>query len=391
MQLDQIKQLTCPLVLALFLAVAGKGYSQSFHLKGTTKGNDGKWIYLYYPDQDGNRRTDSVLIKNNAYHFSGTVAGPAMVYMGIKGKDGRLSNENGYRFFLEPRNLQARQEGEYIKNSRVRGSETQDQYQPLVDQQERLDQQWQVVMDTLQNVNKRSNTEYQELKNWVLLPYVEQREGMEKSFFRAHPQSAVTAYLLRFYVSKMKIDSLEKYYNALGSKLQASISGQELAKEIAKIKRGSPGSIATDFQATDINGKSLQLSAFKGKYVLLDFWASWCVPCRASNPHMKELYHRYHDKGLEIIGVSDDDFAPEKWKAAVTKDGVGIWHNVLRGYDKSLAPGAENPKDISGKFGIHVLPTKILIDPNGKIIGRFTGTDDEVSLDAALVKAFESD
>ena len=390
MRLYQIRQLTYPLLLMLFFLLAGKGYSQSFHLSGTTKGNDGKWIYLFYHDENNKSRTDSLQIKDNTYHFSGTVAGPAMVYMGIKGDNGRLNNENGYRFFLEPGNIQVRQVGEYLKNSLVEGSVTQAQYQPLLDRQEELDQRWQVVMDTLHNVNKRSNTEYQELKNWVLLPYFNEREEMEKSFFREHPQSAVTAYLLRFYVSKMKVDSLQKYYDALGSNLQRSTNGQELAKEIARIKKGSPGSIATDFQTIDIKGKSLQLSTFRGKYVLLDFWASWCVPCRASNPHMKELYHRYHDKGLEIIGVSDDDGATEKWKAAVTKDGVGIWYNVLRGYDRSLDPGEENPKDISEKFGIHVLPTKILIDPNGTIIGRFTGTDDEVSLDAALTKAFEN-
>jgi len=375
-------------LLSLLVIIGGKGYGQSFTLDGVTKDNDGKWLYLYYSDQNADRVTDSIQIKNNAYHFSGAVAGPSMVYMGLKTENGRLNADNSYSFFLEPGKISVRQNGDFLRNSLVTGSKTQAQYQPLLDNLDRIDQRWKVVMDTLDQANKRSNTEYQQLKDWVLLPYFAERDEKTLAFFRAYPQSTATAYLLRFYVSKLKIDSLQKYYNALGEKLQQSSSGRELAGEIARIRKGSPGSMATEFQTTGLNGKAIALSDFKGKYVLLDFWASWCVPCRASNPHLKELYHKYHDKGLEVIGVADDDGATDKWNAAVTKDGVGIWHNVLRGYDRSLKPGQENPKDISSKFGVQVLPTKILIDPEGKIIGRFTGTEDESQLDTALIKAF---
>jgi thiol-disulfide isomerase/thioredoxin len=119
----------------------------------------------------------------------------------------------------------------------------------------------------------------------------------------------------------------------------------------------------------------------KGKYVLIDFWASWCVPCRKSMPHVKELYDRYKDKGLEVIGVSDDDRDTAAWVKAVAKDGTGIWHNVLRGLDwDKLRKNEKNDKDISDKFGIHSLPTKILIDRNGMIIGRYDkGTEEEAA------------
>jgi thiol-disulfide isomerase/thioredoxin len=115
--------------------------------------------------------------------------------------------------------------------------------------------------------------------------------------------------------------------------MQQSGPGKEIAKEIDQLRSGSPGSIAKDFSATDLNGRKFTLSDLKGKYILIDFWASWCVPCRKSMPHVKELYARYKDKGLEIIGVSDDDNNQAAWKKAVDKDGTGIWHNVLRGLD----------------------------------------------------------
>jgi thiol-disulfide isomerase/thioredoxin len=189
----------------------------------------------------------------------------------------------------------------------------------------------------------------------------------------------------------MPLDSLQMYYHRMNASLQQSTYGKELAKEIEKIRAGSPGSIAANFTTADINGQPVTLSDFKGKYVILDFWASWCVPCRKSNPHMIELYKKYHDKGLEIIGIADDDNNHGAWKKAVEKDGVGVWYNVLRGFDlKKMSSGEKNEKDISEKFGIHSLPTKILIDRKGVIIGRYDqGTDEEEkAMDAKLKKAF---
>ena len=125
----------------------------------------------------------------------------------------------------------------------------------------------------------------------------------------------------------------------------------------------------------------LVLSAFRGNCVLLDFWASWCVPCRNSSPHLLELYRQYHDKGFDIIGIADDDNKPDEWKKAVAKDNVGVWHHILRGIDrKKIQNGEDNPNDISETFGVHSLPTKILIDKDGKIIGRYDkGTDEELA------------
>jgi thiol-disulfide isomerase/thioredoxin len=222
-------------------------------------------------------------------------------------------------------------------------------------------------------------------------PYFARIAQVNYAFFAAHPQSYATAFYLQYHINDLTLDSLQMFYNNLGTIVQQSRYGKNINKEIEKLRAGSPGSTAKDFTATDINGNTLTLSDLKGKYVLIDFWASWCVPCRKSMPHVKELYTQYKNKGLEIIGVSDDDNDSTAWKKAVEKDGTGIWHNVLRGLDwTKLRNNEKNEKDISDKFGIYSLPTKILINREGIIIGRYDkGTDEEaLVMDKKLDEVF---
>jgi len=150
---------------------------------------------------------------------------------------------------------------------------------------------------------------------------------------------------------------------------------------------GQPGWQAANFTTTDINGKSIKLSDFKGKYILLDFWASWCVPCRQASPHLLALYHKYNAKGFDIIGISDDDTRLQQWRNAVKTDSTAVFHQILRGAAKK---GTAQTKDLHQVYNILSLPTKILVDPSGKIIGRYGDndtTDDD--LDKALASAFK--
>lgn len=148
--------------------------------------------------------------------------------------------------------------------------------------------------------------------------------------------------------------------------------------------------MAKEFNTDDINGNAVILSNFKGKYVVLDFWGSWCVPCRQSTPHLIELFKKYHDNGLDIIGVAEEfDGTGAAWKAAIKKDGTDIWYNVLSGITIDKDKGIDNAQSLVKKFGVHVFPTKILVDRTGVISGRYEGTDDEAALDKKLSEIFK--
>ena len=365
-------------------ATAQQKPNNQFVLKGQVTGLEDGWLNLYYSDINGKRVHDSTELKSGSFSFKGKIAEPTMAYLGLK--EEKRSQDNSVSFFIEPSEMNVVLPLNNFRDATFTGSKTQNDYAALQRKKQKIQDRWKIVMDTLSAVNKRSNVQFQELKNWVLQPYQAEMQELDYAFFASHPQSPVTAYMLRFYVSSLSLDTLQSYYDKLGKKLQQTNDGKDLADEIQKLRGGSPGSMAKNFTATDINGKELSLADFKGKYVLLDFWASWCVPCRAGNPHLKELYTKYKDQGIEFIGVSDDDRNHDAWHKAVEKDGLP-WRHVLRGLDMEKRMNNEpNEEDISEKYGIHTLPTKILIDRSGKIIGRYS--EEEAPLDDKLKEIF---
>jgi thiol-disulfide isomerase/thioredoxin len=189
-------------------------------------------------------------------------------------------------------------------------------------------------------------------------------------FIATRPDSYVSATQLRSFVRILPLDTLQKLYTGLTPRMRESTPGKEIADEIRLIVAASVGSKAIDFKKADINNKPLQLSSFRGKVILLDFWASWCVPCRVGNPHLIALYNEYHNKGFTIIGIADDEKATAAWHKAIKKDKIGIWYHTLSG-------------NLMHQFAVYSLPVKILIDRNGIIIGRY-GSADGAALDKKL-------
>ena len=370
-----------------------------FQLKGNLSGQSSGWLYLYYSDSENKRIKDSCEIVNGSFSLNGNINEPTMAYLQLK--EEKRNELNGVNVFIEPATMTINLQLNKFREAKLTGSKAQNENKALEKLKGPVRKQMQPLDDEFNSANniyiaamrrKAPEDSLDFLKEKVeairekFTPYNKRTDKLDYDFFVKHPNSYVTVYMMRFHVSEWPLDTLQMIYDNMNETVKQSSYAKELAKEIEELRGGSPGSMAKDFSATDINGNKLTLADFKGKYVLLDFWASWCVPCRKGNPHLKELYAKYKDKGIEFIGVSDDDRDPNAWRKAVEKDGLP-WLHVLRGLDmQKIQNGLPNETEISDRFGIHTLPTRILIDPNGMIIGRYG--EEEEGLDAQLKKIF---
>lgn len=352
------------------LAQSGPVKNQ-FSLKGTVTGADS--VLLYYGEVRGKQIQLSKLISNQKFVLNGNLSKPVNARLLFKKKGEVIPRDQFWErmteVYLEPGVMTISGNAADLSSLKITGSATQREFESLNGKVQVVRKEMQPIIDAL--TKEKDHEKASEIRD-QLEPYNDRIKKITYDFFITHPNSYVTANTMRFYLSRMGLDSVKKIYNSFNAEMKAQANVKELEKEIRKIEMGMPGRPAADFSATDIEGKMLSLSSFRGKYVIIDFWASWCVPCRKGNPHLINLYNTYHDKGLEIIGVSDDDRNHEAWKKAVNQDKIGIWHHVLRGLNMDLRmKDLPNPEDISEKYGISSLPTKILIDPSGKIVGRY--------------------
>lgn len=356
-------------------------------LRGQVDGEKDKLIYFSRFNPSANRYVkDSMMLDaNGRFVFKYNLAEPMMAFITTVKGFVADDNPNQTSIFLDPGTVTVSLQKDNFKKLNVTGSASQLQMQELSARFEDVNNRMKPFSDAV--IAEKDKNKQSELRD-KLEPFFAEFRKARFDFFEKYPQSPVTAFYLRFDVNELPVEKLEAYYAKLGPRVQQSFYGKSFYKEVEKMRAGSPGATAAVFKVQDIDGQTFNLSDFKGrKYVLLDFWASWCVPCRKGNPHLRNLYAKYKDKGLEIVGVSDDDGKPDAWKKAVETDSIGIWKHVLRGLDmKKREQGIANPEDISEMFGIHSLPTKILIDKNGVIIGRFDETEE--ALDKKLKEIF---
>lgn len=376
------------LAISAVLIAGNINAQQSFTITGQASDLNGQYIYLMYSGSENRSVKDSIKVKQDgSFILTGSIPHPTVAWLSSASKLVGDDDPNKTAIWLDPGQMTVSLRKNAFKTAVITGSESQRQYAGLQSKYDEITQKMKSVSDEYQ---KEKNPEKKAAIRDKLEPFLTEYSKADEDFIKKYPQSYVTAFQLRFLVSSQPLEVLEKYYAALGSKIQESVYAKAIARDIAALRRGSPGAVAAVFSKPDLINKSFNLADFKGKsYILIDFWASWCVPCRKGNPHLRELYTKYKDKGFEIVGVSDDDSRPDAWRKAIEVDSIGIWRHVLRGFDMDKrSKGLENPDDVSDLYGIHTLPTKILIDKNGVIIGRYSS--EEGPLDEKLKEIFGS-
>jgi peroxiredoxin len=283
------------------------------------------------------------------------------------------------------------------------GSKTQAEYeilkkmeQPVYDRLLMLKEQGININDRIKNSKEDSDKiALQEKAKEIDSLWSDTRKELdpiEIKFVLENPKSFVTPQYLNRMVSRevISLDSAKSIFNGLDNSLRESRYGKFIVEDIRKKENVSLGAQAPDFKATDLTQQTVILSQFKGKsIVLLDFWASWCVPCRESMPHIRSIYRKYHSKGLEVIAISVDENR-KSWIEAVKQDSLEIWYNILVAEKWPVGPYTND--DIFQNYYYTAIPEQILIDKNGKIIFRHTGysKESEESLDRQLSLLFEN-
>ena len=247
------------------------------------------------------------------------------------------------------------------------------------------------VMEKLEEFNKLYyQTNNRDSVSALMEPYRKIYIERVEAYKKKYPTTALAAQFMRMDSGRMSLEQLKEAYNKLDATAKETSAAKEIAAEIATLDRVSPGNPAPEIAKNDlVTGKPFALSSLKGKVVLLDFWASWCVPCRKSNPHVKALYEKYRKKGFDVVYVADNDSRPEDALKAIEKDGIKKYHHVLRGLKElkdanGKMTGYDKSEDVSEQYAIHFLPTKYLIDREGNIIGKV----EDKELDAKLKEIF---
>lgn len=342
-------------VIILLSCNQPKTNSKAFTVKGTIDGSNTEYVVLNYIDSSDVYISDTLMVEDNSFVIQGLLAHPQLAALTSNLTGVYMEDPNRLRFFLEPNEMEIDLKEDQFPDALVTGSESQIEYKHLA---------------------KNIKPYYEKLKlketGWEkaqkLLAEV---KNIQLKYAIDNPHSYVSAEMINFHSEQMPIDSLKMLYAGLDPIIKESFYGldiQETIESYIVIPFVDSGDVAPGFSSENNDGNILSLNQFKGKTVLLDFGAAWCVPCKKEIPEVKRIFDKYHSKGLEIIGISFDN-DKTSWKENI-KDEKLNWHHIYVGSDNIREKGS-----INSLYRVKPIPAYILIDENGIIVDRYRGAD----------------
>ncbi|ANI88748.1 hypothetical protein A9P82_05280 [Arachidicoccus ginsenosidimutans] len=338
-----------------------------FQISGSVKGVNPSVdkVYISYA-ANGQNVLDSANVRGNKYKFTGYITQPTRVELKAAYNNDRASLQRDViTLFAEPSDITINSVDSF-SNATITGSQVNVEFQKLQTAAKPFQPKVIALSKEIAQYRKEKNTQELEQAQLQLDEVNAQlNEAVYAKYIQQNPNSPLAFFALQQYAGPTmpKPQETLQLFNLLPESMKRSHDGMRMKDLISRVLRASAGKPAPDFTQTDMNGNSVTLSSFKGKTVLINFWASWCGPCRALDADLVKLYNTYKDNNFTIINVSlDKPGEKDIWLKAIQEDGLSIFPQVtdLRFWNNAVAR----------LYGIVSAPQNILVNADGVIVAK---------------------